>query len=174
LRKVVIAATAAIFVTACSNDAAPAAAKPQDVTPTVLKGGLYEGSWKVASVQSVDRSAPATKLKLDSSGSAHGCVTADGTIDAALFAEDGDTCKIANPYIRNGRIDMDLTCTRKGQSGEVRQSVSGTFTTDALDAEVSTTTYLSGTGDYAMTRSVSAKRVGECSAAPAAAAEKTS
>ena len=172
MRKVVIAATAAIFVTACSNDAAPAA-KPREVTPTALKGGQYEGSWKVASVQSVDRSTPATKLKQDASGSAHGCVSADGTIDAALFAEDGDTCKISNPYIRNGRIGMDLTCTRKGQSGEVRQSVSGTFTADALDAEVSTTTYLSGTGDYAMTRSVTAKRVGECSAAPAAA-EKTS
>ena len=67
---------------------------------------------------------------------------------------------------------MDLTCKRKGQTGEVRQSVSGTFTADAIDAEVSTTTYLSGAGDYAMTRTVTAKRVGECAAAPATA-EKT-
>jgi hypothetical protein len=171
LRKIVIAATAAIFVTSCSNDAAPAA-KAQEATPTVLKGGQYDGSWKVASVQSVDRTTPATKLKQDSSGSARGCVTADGTIDAALFAEDGDKCTIANPYVRNGRIGMDLTCTRKGQTGEVRQSVSGTFTADALDAEVSTTTYLSGTGDYAMTRTVTAKRIGECPAATAT--EKTS
>ena len=73
MRKIVIAATAAIFVTACSNDAAPAA-KPQEETPTVLKGGEYEGSWKVASVQSVDRSTPATKLKQDASGTAEGCV----------------------------------------------------------------------------------------------------
>jgi len=87
--------------------------------------------------------------------------------------DDGDKCTIANPYVRNGRIGMDLTCTRKGQSGEVRQSVSGTFTADALDAEVSTTTYLSGTGDYAMTRTVTARRVGECPAAPTAT-EKTS
>ena len=172
MRKILIAATAAIFVTACSNDAAPAA-RPQEATPTVLKGGQYEGSWKVGSVQSVDRSTPATKLKQDASGTAQGCVTADGAIDAALFAEDGDKCTIANPYVRNGRIGMDLTCTRKGQSGEVRQSVSGTFTADALDAEVSTTTYLSGTGDYAMTRTITAKRVGECPAAPAPT-EKTS
>jgi hypothetical protein len=167
-----IAATAAIFVTSCSNDAAPAA-KPKEETPTQLKGGQYQGSWTVASVQSVDRSTPATKLKQDSRGTAQGCVTADGTIDAALFAEDGDKCTVANPYVRNGRIGMDLTCTRKGEAGEVRQSVSGTFTADSVDAEVSTTTYLSGTGDYAMTRTVTAKRVGECSAAPAAA-EKTS
>jgi hypothetical protein len=172
LHRSVIAATAAIFVTACSNDAAPAA-KPQEVTPTVLKGGQYEGSWKVTSVQSVDRTTPATRLKQDASGAAQGCVAADGTLDAALFAEDGDKCTSANPYVRNGRIGMDLTCTRKGQSGEVRQSVSGTFTSDTLDAEVSTTTYLSGTGDYSMTRTVTARRVGECPPA-AAEAEKTS
>ena len=40
--------------------------------------------------------------------------------------------------------------------------MSGTFKADTLDAEVSTTTYLSGAGDYAMTRTISAKRVGEC------------
>ena len=57
---------------------------------------------------------------------------------------------MADPYVRNGRIQMDLTCTRKGQSGQVRQSVSGTFTADSIDAEVSTTTYLSGAGDYSM------------------------
>ena len=57
---------------------------------------------------------------------------------------------------------MDLTCTREGQDGQVRQSVSGTFTSDSIDAEVSTTTYLSGYGDYAMTRSFKAKRLGEC------------
>ena len=83
-------------------------------------------------------------------------------IDPALFAEDGDTCTVGNPYLRNGRMQMDLTCTRKGQVGQVRHSVSGTFTADSIDAEVSTTTYLSGYGDYAMSRTFKAKRLGEC------------
>ena len=169
LRKLLIAASAAIFVTACSNDAAPA--KPPEATPTTLQAGKYQGTWKVASVQSVDKSTPATKLKQDASGSSEGCVAADGSIEATLFAEDGDTCTVANPYVRNGRIGMDLTCRRKSASGEVRQSVSGTFTGDSLNAEVSTTTYLSGYGDYAMQRTVTAKRVGECPAVPAKAEE---
>lgn len=166
-----IAASAAIFVSACSNEAP--AAKPKEETPTTLQAGKYQGTWKVASVQSVDRTPPATKLKQDATGPAEGCVAADGSIDASLFAEDGDTCTVANPYVRNGRIGMDLTCKRKGQNGEVRQSISGTFTSDALDAEVSTTTYLSGAGDYSMQRTVTAKRVGECTATPAKT-EKTS
>jgi len=37
-----------------------------------------------------------------------------------------------------------------------------------VDAEVSASTYLAGSGDYAMTRTVTAKRAGECSSAQAA------
>jgi hypothetical protein len=65
-------------------------------------------------------------------------------------------------------MQMDLTCSREGTDGQVRQSVSGTFTADTIEAEVSTTTYLSGYGDYAMSRTFTAKRLGECP--PAAAA----
>lgn len=166
--KFVVAASAAVLISACSEQA-PAEKKVE--SPTVLKAGQYEGSWKVESVQSVDKSTPATKLKQDTSGPALGCVAADGSIDAALFTEGEDKCTIANPYVRNGRIGMDLTCSRKGQTGEVRQSVSGTFTGDSIDADVSTTTYLSGLGDYSMTRKITAKRVGECTAAQT---EKTS
>jgi hypothetical protein len=68
---------------------------------------------------------------------------------------------------------MDMTCTRKGQEGQVRQSVSGTFTANGLEAEVSTTTYLSGFGDYAMSRNFTAKRLGECPPAAEQPAKKS-
>ena len=55
-----------------------------------------------------------------------------------------------------------MSCTREGTGGEIRQSVNGTFKADNLEAEVTTTTYLAGAGDYAMTRTVTAKRVGIC------------
>jgi len=162
-----IATTAAILVSACSSEAPPP--KQQEETAASLKGGQYQGTFKVTALRSTDQTTPATSLKQDATGTVAGCVTADGTIDAALFAEDGDTCTVANPYVRNGRIGMDLTCKRKGQTGEIRQSVSGSFTADSIDADVGANTYWSGTGDYAMTRTITAKRVGECSAAPATA-----
>lgn len=159
LRKIIISAGAAILMSACSQEAP---APKEEATPTALQGGQYEASWKVASIRSVDKTTPATNLKQDASGTTLACIAADGTIDPALFAEDGDSCTAKNPYVRNGRIGLDLTCKRKGTNGEVRQSVSGSFKADTLDAEVSTTTYLAGAGDYAMTRTVTAKRVGEC------------
>lgn len=159
MRKLIIAAGAVLLVSACSNEAP---VKQQEEASASLAGGQYEASWKVASLTSVDKTTPATNLKQDASGTTLACIAADGTIDPALFAEDGDSCTAKNPYVRNGRIGLDLICKREGTSGEVRQSVSGSFKTDTLDAEVSTTTYLSGAGDYAMTRTISAKRVGEC------------
>ena len=170
MRKLIVAASAAIFLSACSEDAPVA---QEEATPAALAAGQYESSWTVASLKSVDKTTPATNLKQDATGTTLACIAADGTIDPALFAEDGDECTAKNPYVRNGRIGLDLTCKRKGASGEVRQSVSGTFKADTIDAEVSTTTYLGGAGDYAMTRTVKAKRVGECPPATASA-EKTS
>lgn len=168
--RTIVAAGAAILICGCSEE------KPvqQEETATALKGGQYEASWKVASLRITDKNkTAATNLKQDASGTTLACVAADGTIDPALFAEDGDTCTSKDPYVRNGRIGLNLTCQRKGTGGEVRQSVTGSFKADSLDAEVTTTTYLSGYGDYAMTRTMTAKRVGDCPPATQSA-EKTS
>ena len=157
--RFIIIAGAAILASACSEEPP---VKEEEATATSLQGGQYEASWKVTQLRSVDKTTPATNLKQDAAGTTLACIAADGTIDPALFAEDGDTCTAKNPYVRNGRIGLDVSCTRKGSAGEIRQSVNGTFKADNLEAEVTTTTYLSDPGDYAMTRTVTAKRVGEC------------
>ena len=155
--RLFIVAGAAIVMSACSEEA-----PVKEQSAASLAGGQYEASWKVTNLRSVDKTTPATNLKQDASGTTLACIADDGTIDLALFAEDGDTCKANNPYVRNGRIGLDVSCTREGTGGEIRQSVNGTFKADTLDAEVTTTTYLAGAGDYAMTRTVTAKRVGVC------------
>ena len=159
MRKLIIVAGAAFLASACSEEAP---VKLEEETAASLQGGQYEASWKVANLRSVDKTTPATNLKQDGAGTTLACIAADGTIDPALFAEDGDTCTAKNPYVRNGRIGLDVSCTRSGSGGEIRQSVNGTFKAENLEAEVTTTTYLSGAGDYAMTRTVTAKRVGVC------------
>ena len=160
MRNLVIVAGAAMLLASCGDDA-PVKNEPE--TATSIEPGQYQADWKVTSLRIVDKNpTAATNLKQDATGTTTACVAADNAIDPALFAEDGDSCTIGNPYVRNGRMQMDLTCSRKGVDGQVRQSVSGTFTADTIDAEVSTTTYLSGYGDYAMTRNFTAKRLGEC------------
>lgn len=158
MRKLVIAVGGAVLLAGCGDGGQPVKNEPEAAKS--IEPGQYQADWKVASLRSVDKTTPATNLKQDATGTTTACVTSQ--VDPALFAEDGDSCTMADPYVRNGRIQMDLTCTREGQSGQVRQSVSGTFTADSIEAEVSTSTYLSGAGDYAMTRNFTAKRLGEC------------
>ena len=166
MRRLIMIAGTAALIAGCGDDA-PVKNEPE--TAASLEPGQYQADWKVASLRIVDKNpTAATNLKPDATGTTTACVGAGGAVDPALFAEDGDNCTIGNPYIRNGRLQMDLTCSRKGQEGQVRQSVSGTFTADTINAEVSTTTYLSGYGDYAMSRTFTAKRLGEC---PPAAAD---
>ena len=165
MRNLMFAAGAALLVTACGGEAPKQEAKTK--APDKPVAGQYQASWTVTSLRSVDKTTPATNLKDKATGTSTACVDAAGAIDPALFAEDGDECSIENKYVSGGRISMDVKCSRKGASGEIRQSISGSYTADGLEAEASTSTYLSGTGDYAMTRTFTAKRTGECAPVPA-------
>lgn len=165
-----VAAIAALAAAGCSEEA-PRQEAPQ--TPATLAAGQYEASWTVDSLRSVDKATPVTNLKEKATGTALGCVGPDGKFDLALFAEDGDECKATNAYMRGGRISIDVGCRREGDEGEVRQSINGTYDAQGFKAEVSTTTYLAATGDYAMVRTFTGRRVGECPPA-SEAAEKAS
>jgi len=170
MRTFVIIAGGLVALGGCSSEAPK---KEEAATPATLAAGQYEASWTVDALRSVDKTTPATNLKEKATGTATGCVGDDGKLDLALFAEDGDECTASNAYMRNGRISIDVSCTRKGAKGEVRQSISGTYDAQGFKAEVSTSTYLAETGDYAMTRTFTGKRVGECPPA-SQSAEKTS
>lgn len=163
-------AAAALVMTGCSEDAPRQEAAE---APATLRAGQYEASWTVDSLRSVDKATPATNLKEKAAGTALGCVGPDGKFDLAIFAEDGDECQATNSYMRGGRISIDVGCRRQGDKGEVRQSINGTYDAQGFKAEVGTTTYLAATGDYAMVRTFTGRRVGECPPA-SEAAEKTS
>jgi hypothetical protein len=164
-------AAAAVLAASCSEDA-PRQEAPAEA-PATMAAGQYEASWTVDSLRSVDKATPVTNLKEKANGTALGCVGADGKFDLAMFAEDGDECQATNSYMRGGRISIDVGCRREGDKGEVRQSINGTYDAQGFRAEVSTTTYLAAVGDYAMVRTFTGKRVGECPPA-SEAAEKTS
>lgn len=168
MRTWMMAAGAAILAGGCSQDAA--APVENKAESAALTPGLYEASWTVSAVSSTDRSPPSTELEQGATGTAQGCVGDDGTIDPSLFAEDGDECKATDSYVRTGRISMQLECSRPGENGQVMQSVNGSGNAEGIEAEVSTTTYLAAVGDYQMTRTLTAKRVGEC---PPAGADAT-
>jgi hypothetical protein len=162
------AVAAAFLLSGCGGQEQPTDNGSEQV-PAALNPGEYEITTLVENIRSTDNTTPATKAKAAQPGDKplthRACVASDGTVEPVMFSEAGDECRIDNAYTRNGRLTMQLACTRPGAPGQVMQSVNGNFTADSFDASVSTATYLTGAGDYAMVRKLAGKRVGDCAAA---------
>jgi Protein of unknown function (DUF3617) len=162
----------ALTLTACSGDTAKQAKK--EAKADALKPGEYEVTDKVDELRSTDNSTPATAMKVAAAGEASRtsriCVGKDGAINRKIFAEAGDKCASTGSYMRGGRLSYQFNCTRAGKGG-LSQLVDGKFTADSFEATVSSSTYFSGPGDYALSRTLTGKRVGECSAAQPDAAQ---
>ena len=153
------------MLAACSSEAPPTEAAE---AVKALVPGQYEVSGKIEALQSTDGTTPATKAKLgDPPVLARACVAADGTMEPMMFAEAGDDCKVENAYARNSKLNLQLSCTRKGAPGQVMQTVNGSFKAESFVAEAITGTYFTGPGDYSMKRTLAGKRVGDCAAATA-------
>ena len=155
----IVMAAAAAALTGCSE----AEPQPQATDKkAALSPGLYEASWTVTEIRSTDKTDPATDLAVGKTGSAKACVRQGPAIDLALFAEGSDKCTPTNTYARGGRLNIQMQCKREGEAGPVMQTMTGTSTADGFEGDISTSTYLTGFGDYSMTRKVTGKRVGDC------------
>jgi hypothetical protein len=167
-RNLVCAGALALALAACGGAKQEPAAVEK--SPAKLAAGLYELSAEVTQLASTDNSAPATKLKQGDKLVTKACVAADGRPTPELLAEEGDKCELKNSYIRNGRMNAEMSCSRDGKSGGVMPAMNGSFSKDGFEGEITTLTYFVDDGDYRLTRKVTAKRVGDC---PAETADKT-
>lgn len=161
------AAALAVALGGCGGggDSAGSADNKQDAeAPASLTPGEYEVSSEIVSLTSTDNSTPATKLKQGETAVVKACVAADGTPDPALFGEAGDKCKTMNSYARNGRLNIQLNCTREGIVGSVTPSFDGEFTADGFTGDAQGLTYFNAPGDYRYSAKVTAKRTGDCPA----------
>jgi hypothetical protein len=158
------AAIAALGLAGCSGDPP----KPQDQAQGAeLAPGLYEASWTVTELRSTDKTDPATELTVGATGTAEACIGEGPAVDLALFAIESDECSPTTSYTRGGRINIQMQCKRANEDGPVMQTVTGTSTADGFQAEISTSTYFRGFGDYSMMRTITGQRTGDCPEAPA-------
>ncbi len=165
MRTIILALAAAGLLGACSDGANQA--KPEEAKANALQPGEYEITAKIDALRSTDKTTPVTKAKPgDPPATRRACVAAGGGIAAEAFADAGDKCTESSSYLRNGRLSLQLTCSRPGK-GQVMQLADGNFKADSFEAKLNTVTYFAGSGDYAMTRTMTGKRVGECPAASA-------
>ena len=167
MRTIILGAAAAGLLAACSGDTGKEA---KEARAEALQPGEYEVTDKVDEVRSTDNTTPATAMKVAAAGEAiptsRICIGADGAIDPKIFAETGDKCAPTGSYLKGGRLSYQINCTREGKGG-LSQLVDGKFSADSFEATVSTSTYFGGDGDYALSRTLTAKRVGNCPPAPA-------
>jgi len=156
--RMTAAAAMALALAACGEKPAPV----EEIAAASLTGGLYELSAEVTGVAATGKGAPATKLKLGDRLVTRACVGADGKPAPELLAEEGDKCQFKESYVRNGRMNGQMSCTRKGADGNIAPIFDGTFKADSFEGEITTATQLYNGGDYRLTRKVTAKRVGDC------------
>ncbi len=157
----VTAAGAVLLATGCGSETA----KPAKVeAPKTMVAGEYEVTSEVTKLVSADKSTPSTELKMGQKDVIRACVAADGTIDPPMFVDAGDECTKQSSYARSGRLSIQYSCTRPGK-GNVYPNADGNYTADGYKAVVTVGTAFPGDGDYNLTRTLTARRVGDCPAA---------
>jgi hypothetical protein len=156
-------ALVAFSLAGCSGGDDQSSKKPAEERASTLQPGEYELVAKVDSLRSTDATAPASKLKEGASATTRTCVGEQNRVDPAAFVEAGESCTPGDTYMSGGRMSLQFRCNRAGK-GALSIVVDGKFKKDSFEAEVITATLFSGSGDYELRRSMTAKRVGECSA----------
>src|SRR4029450_8204405 len=122
--------------------------------------GLYELSAEVTQLNVTGKGTLGTKLKLGDKQVIKACVSSSGKPAPELLAEDGDKCQFKDSYIRNGRISAQLSCTRKGITGQIAPNIDGTFKADNFEGQIPTDTYLYNAANYHLVQKVMARRIG--------------
>ncbi|HEX8444093.1 MAG TPA: DUF3617 family protein [Allosphingosinicella sp.] len=170
MRKLAIATL--LLAAACSDGGAgeadkqkAAASKNVQLTP-----GQWETVVEVTKLTQQDKAAkPAIDTPAGTKSIASACVTQADVKNpppVLLAGSDAYKCTSSNMYMSGGTLSTSLTCTRKGLNGEVRMSVDGSYTADTIQANQSLSTFLPGEGDVGITSNLTARRTGECAAAP--------
>lgn len=158
------AAVFGVALTSCSEGGDEAANNAVEERAASLQPGEYELTMAVKSLRSTDKTTPATSMKEGAQPvTTRTCVGADNQIDPTAFVEAAETCTAGDTYMSGGRMSLQFRCNRSGK-GMLSHLVDGRFTSNSFSGDVITTTIFSGSGDYELTRSVQAKRVGECTA----------
>ena len=134
-----------------------------------MEAGQWETAFEVRSIRSTDKTEPALKAVAGDKETGSACIAAgsEASRPGELFAGPGYTCQTQNAYNRNGRINMQLKCSKSGISGDLMLSVQGTYTGTSFEGTVDTTTYLPGRGDFEMSRKMSGRKTGPACAAGA-------
>lgn len=171
MKWAIVCAIPLVALAACGGAAEENKAKGKAET---LQPGQYEVTAEVTNFRAADKGTPKINTKQGDSTTRSVCLADATTPTPDVFADEGFTCRHAGTtYARGGTLNMTLQCAVEGQRGEAGYNINGRFTADSFEAQRTLETLFSTDGDVVIATNIRGRRTGDCSAAPAAPAEKT-
>jgi hypothetical protein len=155
---------------------APSANKAKE-SVAALEAGQYEVTSEVTQFRKADEGKPRINTPVGTRTTRSVCVSDGAALPPDLFADEGLTCQDgASNYARNGRLNLNVRCTRPDLKGDLGYTVSGTFDAQSFRADRQLNTIFSTDGDVIVGATVQGRRTGACTApaAPAAPAGQKS
>jgi len=136
---------------------------------TALTAGQWEVTAETVSTEITEAGGePVIATKAGERTVQQVCVGTEERVPAALFANTGEQCEFADYWVRNGRINNTVRCTREGSEGTISHIAEGTFQAESFEARRATTTAMAGPGDVRIESRLTGRRTGACPAQPAA------
>ena len=150
-----------LFVAACGSGAAE-----DNKAATAAADNLDPGQWELATevtaFRAVDEGEPKINTPAGTRTTESVCVAADARPPAEFFAGTGYDCTYGSYYLRNGRVNLTLSCSREGLEGQISIATEGRFEAGSAEFTRDVRTILTGDGDVEYTQRVTARRTGEC------------
>src|SRR5690606_6644147 len=123
-----------LALAACGESGAVQNNSTAEVRPAALAPGQWTLRTEVTAFTQTDRTEgkrPVIASSVGTRATETVCVAADRP-PVDIFAGAGNDCRADNPYVRNGRISVQMLCTREGLTGNVMVAADGSFTDDSI------------------------------------------
>jgi hypothetical protein len=138
----------------------------EPMAAATLGAGLWELASEVTLFRAVDSGRPKIDTPVGTRASSSVCVGADARPPTAFFAGEGFACSYGAYYVRNGRINVTLSCARAGLPGTIPVSAEGRIDEEGVEFTRSIRTMLASDGDVEITANVTGRRIGDCTHEP--------
>ncbi|HEY0147599.1 MAG TPA: DUF3617 family protein [Allosphingosinicella sp.] len=151
--------SACLLAAACSGGGEE---KKVEEAAANMEAGQWTADFEVTAIRSTDKTTPALEAKVGDKETGGACIAAgsEATPPGELFAGPGYTCATQSSYVRNGRANVSLKCSRPGISGDIMHTLQASYTGTTFEGTVETITYLPGQGDFEMSRKISGRKTG--------------
>jgi len=149
-----------VFVAGCGGEAT----ENKVERAAALAPGQWELTSEVTSFRQADQGRPGIATPVGSRATANICVGAGSELPTAFFAGEGYRCAYGTGsyYVHGGRINVTLTCTREGLTGNITMSADGAFQANSAEFRRNLRTILVGDGDVEIESRTTARRTGDC------------